>query len=98
MSLLTQDSASASCFEEDESRIHPLWFFNRHLNHLIFLEIQAGLFASNFRPTFLLMSSHLNRGLPTTLLPRNFPSSTLFGTLELLVVTEYVWMEEIIRA
>ena len=48
MRILTQDSAAGSYFEGDEYRIRPVWFFNRHLNHLIFLEIQAGLFASDF--------------------------------------------------
>lgn len=49
--LLTQDSAAGSCFEGDESRIHPLWFIIDILNHLIFLEMQAGLFASDFSTT-----------------------------------------------
>jgi len=46
--ILTQDSAAGSYFEGDESRIHSLWFLIDILNHLIFLEIQAGLFASDF--------------------------------------------------
>ena len=46
--LLTQDSATGSYFEGDESRIHPLRFLIDTLNHLIILEIQAGLFASDF--------------------------------------------------